>query len=70
MFVEPEQCVQLQCRQLTVVVKWSEGISNKMSIIIRRYEDYMRFTACMFALLIAFFSYSLLLLYIILYMVV
>jgi hypothetical protein len=39
----------------TSVVKWSEGLSNRVSIIIRRCLDRMRFTDYMTVLLITFF---------------
>jgi hypothetical protein len=54
---------------LTSVMKWSEGLSNRVSIIIRIYVQHMRFAAYMAVLLITLFR-TLLLLFCIVYTVV
>ena len=45
----------------TSVVKWSEGLSNRVCLIVRRYVVHMRFSAYMAVRFVIFFSYFLVL---------
>jgi len=42
----------------TSVVKWIEGLSNRVSIIMRRFIVQKNFAACMAVIFIIFFPYS------------